>query len=327
MRTILPILLTLIAALTLGCERSTPESAPAPSSSGAPAAGRVMSTFYPCQFFAERIAGGLVRVECPVPPDADPIFWQPDRDTVARFRDADLIVINGAEYEKWVASASLPLSRVCDTAQPFAGEFLKFQTTTHSHGASGPHSHEGTDGHTWMDPINATRQAEQIMFAMSRRWPQHERAFRDNYQTLAVDLGHLSERLKALSPAVSEVRLMATHPAYNYLAKRCGWTITNVNLAPDAAPVESDLQSVGSAIAASGSGRVVLLFESQPVAPVLDALRRWPSVRAVVFDPCETLVPEKRSAGEDYLSQMNANIDRLAASLKNSPDPSRAASP
>ena len=35
----------------------------------------VLTTFYPTEYFAERIAGGLVIVDSPLPDGEDPIFW------------------------------------------------------------------------------------------------------------------------------------------------------------------------------------------------------------------------------------------------------------
>ena len=40
-------------------------------------------------------------------------------------------------------------------AAVFSDEFLVVKGVTHSHGAGGAHTHDGVDGHTWMDPILA----------------------------------------------------------------------------------------------------------------------------------------------------------------------------
>ena len=56
----------------------------------------VLTTFYPTAYFARRISGGLVPVDCPVPEGEDPIFWQPERSVLERYRNAKLIVLNGA---------------------------------------------------------------------------------------------------------------------------------------------------------------------------------------------------------------------------------------
>ena len=65
---------------------------------------------YPLKYFAERIAGDLADVALPVPKDVDPAFWMPDTETIGEYQEADLILLNGAGYAKWIQIVSLPLS-------------------------------------------------------------------------------------------------------------------------------------------------------------------------------------------------------------------------
>ena len=86
--------LTLAAALTLslvgGCNSEPPPTTQAVDSGPI----TVATTFYPTTYFAQRIAGDLARVTCPVPAGADPIFWQPTAEDIGAFQSADLIVLN-----------------------------------------------------------------------------------------------------------------------------------------------------------------------------------------------------------------------------------------
>ncbi len=288
----------------------------------AQAAPQVVVSFAPLQDFAERIAGGRVRVETVTPDDADPIEWRPGAESIARLQKADLIVVNGAGYERWVATASLPLSRLCDTSRVFEKEFLKHASVTHSHGPQGMHAHEGVDGHTWLDPVNAHRQAEQVLKAMIRRWPEHERVFAEGFRGLSADLKALDERLKAMGPALRGVRVIAGHPAYNYLGKRYGWSLANVDLPPEEAPTPErigELRAEVQRAAAGGSSRVILLTES-PFEPAMSkALAAMPDVAVVLYEPGESIDHERRTKGEDFLSIMRANVDRLAKALQAAP--------
>lgn len=306
-----------VALVGGGCERS----APAPKSDQAVSitpggGGRVMTTFYPTYYFATRIAEKDVQVDCPVPDDADPIFWQPDPATIAKYQSADLTIINGADYEHWVTTAALPLGKLCDSAHGFAAEFLKFEKTTHSHGSSGAHSHEGTDGHTWMDPNNAVRQSEAILAAMTKRWPSHEKAFGTRADALRADLMKLDERLRQLTPEIGNVYLLGSHPAYGYIAKRYGWTVKTVDVPPDSPPSEAQLAALKAVLKDAPAGVVtVMLFESDPIPAVSSAVSAA-GVKPAVFRPMETLSAQERHEGADYLTGMNANIDRLASAIK-----------
>jgi zinc transport system substrate-binding protein len=276
----------------------------------------ILTTFYPTAYFAQRIIGNLVPVECPVPDDADPIFWQPDAATIVRYQQSPMIIVNGAEYEKWIANAALPLTRVVDTSRVFERDFIRFAETTHSHGASGPHSHTGTDGHTWMDPLQATRQAEQIRIALARRWPEHDAACTAGFQSLAADLASLDTSLRELAPVLKTAHIWSSHPAYGYLARRYGLSIASVSLPPESLPDVQVWQqraiACGTATTAE-SGPRVMLFESEPLPEISRRLKSDWNVTSVVFAPCETLSHHERSQGLDYMTVMRANIERLRA--------------
>ena len=223
-------LLILMMCLATGCEKQEP-AAPAPTPRSKPV---IYTTFYPTEYFATQLVGDSMDVVCPLPDDADPIFWTPTRQQIAAFQEADLIIVNGAEFEKWVQAASLPESRVVDTAAGFEDAWVTYVTATHSHGAGGEHTHEGIDGHTWVDPINAIAQATAIKDALIEHFPEHETRVRAMIGPLTFALRDLDSRLTALTPSLEGVQLMASHPAYNYLASRYGWDITNLDLDPEA---------------------------------------------------------------------------------------------
>lgn len=271
----------------------------------------VLTTFYPTAYFARRIAGGTVRVDCPVPEGEDPIFWQPDRTALERYQSARLVVLNGAEFEKWASTASLPSSRVVNSAAVFKDRYIKFDTgITHSHGAAGEHSHEGVDGHTWLDPMLAIEQARAIAEGMKRAWPEHAEAFDANFALLASDLTALDVSFQALTPRLAGVKLLASHPAYNYLAKRCGWTITNLDLDPGEGLNASAMEAIAEAIG-DHEGQVILLWESEPSTDS----EFTGTFENVLFSPAELPGTGPEPLSPDYLEIMRANIQRLEAAL------------
>jgi zinc transport system substrate-binding protein len=270
----------------------------------------VLTTFYPTEYFAARISGGLVPVECPLPEGEDPASWQPSAAVLERYQRAGLVVVNGASFEEWITLASLPFSRTCDSTAGFAPEFITFESVKHRHGSEGEHSHEGIDGHTWLDPINSRMQAAAILLAMSRRWPEHEKAFRDNADPLFADLDRLDERLRAISKA-GQVRIVASHPAYNYIARRYGWVLDNIDLPPEG-PVDEETKGLLKSPDFVGA---VLLFESEPDASVVGVVNEA-GIGHAVFSPCESLDLDARGKGASFLTVMNDNIDRLTEALK-----------
>ena len=307
----------LLIASAIGCSLisvvgcGSDESTSTPTAESQNHENVVLTTFYPTAYFARRISGGLVPVDCPVPEGEDPIFWQPERAVLERYRNAKLIVLNGAQFEKWAIQASLPSSRIVNSAANFKSDFILFDTgITHSHGAAGEHSHEGVDGHTWLNPVYAIEQAEAIAKGMTEAWPEHEDAFAANLAALVKDFNALDAEFQELSPKLKGVKLLASHPAYNYLAKQYGWTITNLDLDPDEGVTATAMEDIAAAIG-NHEGRTILLWESEPSDSGFTG-----SFTSVLFSPAELPATGPGPVSPDYLEIMHANIRRLEAALQ-----------
>ena len=87
----------------------------------------VMTVNYPLAYFAERLGGDAVTVSFPAPEDADPAWWKPDDATLEAYQKADLVLLNGATYAKWVAKASLPASKLVDTSAAGADRYIQIE--------------------------------------------------------------------------------------------------------------------------------------------------------------------------------------------------------
>ena len=295
-------ILLLPAIVLAGCSQTE-----TPQAGGVP---RVYTTFYPTTYFTRQIAGDRVKVVCPLPAEEDPIFWKPSRKTISEYQQADRVVINGAGFEKWVATASLPSSKVVDTARPLADEFLKFQgNITHSHGPGGQHSHEGVDGHTWLDPNHAKVQANEIRKALAERLPEHADEFQANYVALAGELDTLDRSLVELSKTLADRHLLASHPAYNYLVDRYDWNLTNLDLDPQTMPDDATMAEIRLILESKPSK--LILWESSPAEEVAARFQEELGLAGIVFSPCETLEEAAIAEGENYLTVMKENVQRL----------------
>ena len=120
----------------------------------------VYAVNYPLAYFAERIGAEHVEVHFPAPAGVDPAFWVPNAETVAGYQGADLILLNGADYAKWVTKATLPMSAMVNTTAAATDRYIEIEAlTTHSHGPEGEHAHGGTAFTTWLDMRLALCQA------------------------------------------------------------------------------------------------------------------------------------------------------------------------
>ncbi|UCH40715.1 MAG: metal ABC transporter substrate-binding protein, partial [Gammaproteobacteria bacterium] len=167
-----------------------------------PAAAERLTVYtvnYPLKYFAERIAGEHAEVVFPTPADVDPAFWKPDTVTIGAYQGADLILLNGANYAKWVGQVSLPRRRLVNTSAAFAERLIKTESgIAHSHGAGDEHAHAGTAFTTWLDPRQALLQAEAIAQALIKNRPQAQAEIELNFAALERDLRALDDQLKEI---------------------------------------------------------------------------------------------------------------------------------
>lgn len=255
---------------------------------------------YPLAYFAERIGGEHVHAELPVPDGADPAGWSPDAETVLAYQGADLILLNGAEYESWTATATLPQSRLVDTSAGFADEIIFVEDAfTHSHGPEGDHSHGETASVTWLDLTLALRQAEAVRNALIAVRPEAEADFRDRFDALAADLRRLDAELTTATRGAAP--LLAATPDYSYLARRYNLNVRALRYdaaEPMGRAFWHDLEHT------VGFSRT-MLWPEPPSAEVAERLARM-EIRPVVFNPAG-----KRPAEGDFVAAMEANVERL----------------
>ncbi|WP_045225668.1 metal ABC transporter substrate-binding protein [Methyloterricola oryzae] len=269
---------------------------------------RIIASNYPLAYFAERIAGTRATVSMPVPAGEDPAFWKPSPRDIGDMQRADLILLNGADYEKWLARVSLPRLKTVDTSAAFKQDFIVIaNAVTHSHGPAGTHSHAGTAFTTWLDLTQAVKQAEAIAQAFARKRPELKSQIMGNFASLRTDLEKLDSELKSLASAKPGIALLGSHPVYQYLARRYGLNLESVHWEPDEMPPAGEWQALESLNRERQAQW--MLWEAQPNADIAKRLKET-GVQSVVFDPCAN-----RPEDGDFLSVMQQNKANLQRAL------------
>lgn len=261
---------------------------------------------YPLKYMAERIGGGHVNVTFPAPPDVDPAYWKPEIKDIGAYQQADLILLNGAGYAKWVGRVSLPQSKSVDTSHGFKARYITAtEISTHSHGAEGEHAHEGLAFTTWLDLSLAARQAEAIYEAFSRKRPDLKTQFKANAASLIEDLLILDVRIKDIVSKNSATPVIVSHPVYDYWTRRYGVNARWVHWEPDEIPRDEQLSELGHILTAHPAKW--MLWEGEPVPGAVDKLTAM-GISGTVFDPCGN---QPRMG--DFMSVMQQNVTNLEA--------------
>ncbi len=294
-------LLTVLSILLVGCNPGNIKPSAKKTVSPMP---QVYVTNYPLKYFAERIGAGLVDVHFPMTEDGDPAFWQPNSQAIARYQTADAIITNGATYEKWIANATLPDAKLVDSSRSFGGKFIQMaEVETHSHGPGGEHSHTGTAFTTWIDFDQAAQQAGAVKDAIVKLVPSQKDVLEKNLVVLVADMKQLDEEMLAVGKLVGDRPIIASHPVYDYWARRYSLKLKSVLWEPDVVPSAEAIDQLKKLL--DGHAAQVMIWEGTPAPESVEKLKAI-GIASVVFDPCGN-VPETG----DWLTTMHSNISSL----------------
>ena len=264
----------------------------------------VFTVNYPLAYFVERLGGDGVEVVFPAPADEDPAFWAPNAEAIAGYQQADLILLNGAGYAKWVERATLPSSKIIDTTAGATDRLLELTgTVTHSHGPEGEHEHQGWAFTTWLDPALALEQARAVAAALAARQPESATMIQSNLAALEVDLTALDARLAAAAGSIGDVPVLFSHPVYQYFIHRYGLNGHQVHWEPDVEPdgkMWSELEHI-----VDHDGAQWMVWEGEPLATTV-AGHDDRGISSVVYSPCANIPTEG-----DWLTVMGANAAAL----------------
>ena len=264
---------------------------------------------YPLKYFTERIVGNHVEVIFPIPSDIDPAFWIPEPNGVLAFQSADVILLNGATYSKWLDKVTLLRRKMVNTSEGFKEQYIQKQEfTTHRHGPQGKHAHAGLAFTTWLDFQQAIQQAEAVRHAVTKLLPEQEKHFGTNFLALKTDLLNLDRRIEEILNRKRARPLLASHPVYNYFARRYGSNIRSVLWEPEIVPNARQWAELENIIKEHPAKWMIWEGDPHP-----DSIARLESlgIGSVVFDPAGN-VPDNG----DFLSVMHQNVQNLKSAYR-----------
>ena len=259
---------------------------------------------YPLAWMAQQLAGDAAAVIFPAPAGVDPAFWQPDVDTVLQYQQADLVLLSGGNYARWIANVSLPANRLVDTSAAYREQLLTVDSgSVHSHGPGGDHSHGELAFTTWLDLDLAQQQIQAVAAALQRLLPAESAAIEQRRASLQQVLVNMDARLTAFGQLLGNTPVLYSHPVYQYLQRRYHLNGRALHWEPDQVPDEAQWGQLTNILQTHPAQ--IMLWEAQPLPEVQARLAEL-GVKTLVFSP----MGNSPSSG-DFASGMAANIDRL----------------
>ena len=293
-------LMMLSSVMLIGCAEKEDEGAASSSSDQTPV---VSVSNYPLQYYVERLAP-WIDVQFPAQVSGDPAYWKPSAQDISAMQEADLVLLNGASYETWLANVSLSQAKLVDTSQGVEDKLIALTGhTTHSHGLEGEHEHTDTAFTLWLDLTLAQAQVQALSSALAGKWPHRSGEIEQSATALIGELESLDGQLKAVVSGAADRPVLFSHPVYQYLQSRYGMNGKSVHWEPDAMPDEAMWQELGELLKRHPAKWMI--WEGTSLPAITEKLVQM-GIRSVVFDPCAGK-PEQG----DFMSVMKQNVAEL----------------
>ncbi len=141
------------------------------------------------------------------------------------------------------------------------------------------------------------------MVALSDKRPGRRALYQTGFEALEKDLLALDETVKKLTARKPNEPLVASHPVYQYLARRYGLELESVMWEPDEVPDDGEWAALRDLLRRYPARW--MLWEGDP-SPVSAERLKAMGVGSVVFSPCSN-----RPTEGDFMDVMRSNVGNL----------------
>ncbi len=181
----------------------------------------VIASFYPLYEFASRVAGDRAEVSSLVPAGIEPHDWEPTAEDMSRGRSADVLVINGAGFERWINDMNAKV--IANTSEGIEFDYKEEnETGDDEHGHEGGAAVVGVNPHVWLDPMLAKYQIDKIRNVMARSDPANSDYYNQNADQFSAELDSLDAFIRSELADCDKSDFIAFHDAFIYFSERYG---------------------------------------------------------------------------------------------------------
>ena len=162
---------------------------------------------------AQQIGGSHVKVVSVVNnPEQDPHLFETSPTTVRHIADAQIVILNGADYDPWMpkllAAAPRPQRVVIVVADLV-------------------HKKPGDNPHLWYDPATMPAVAKEFAAVLSKADPAHSGDYQARLATFLSALRPVDEKIASIRKKFAGAAVTASEPVFGYMAAALGLKMRN----------------------------------------------------------------------------------------------------
>lgn len=208
---------------------------------------KVVATFYPLAYFAREIGGDKVSVSTLVPANTDIHSWQPSTSDIVKADDADIIIYNGGPADHWFEDSMLGSinknnKHIVDSTKGV--NFLRMEANGHEE-TNDTGEETSIDPHTWISPVTARIQAENIYKAFVEIDPENTDYYTANWHDLDERFKSMDRNYSMGLANATIHSVIVTHAAFGYIGYQYNFSQYGViGLSADEQPSTSTISNL-----------------------------------------------------------------------------------
>lgn len=193
---------------------------------------RIVATFSILQDLIQTLCKGCpgIQVDTLVPLNADPHTYQPTPQDVIKLTHAQLVVVNGANFEEWMDKMIHASDTKGDIVVASTGAALRVGVN---------------DPHLWHDPANLLIYITNVEKALCKHLPAMAATIRANARHLRAEAMHMHHTLKKMFDSLPSAQrtVITTHDAFWYFGRAFGITFeAPIGISTEAEPTAADVK-------------------------------------------------------------------------------------
>ncbi|MHB9033394.1 MAG: metal ABC transporter solute-binding protein, Zn/Mn family [Anaerolineae bacterium] len=300
-------MLALTGMLLAGCQRVVPITEPGKPTIKVLAAESFLTDI------AQNVAGTRLHVDTLMPLGTDPHTYEPTPKDVTKIADADLLFINGAGFEGWLANLIATSASKAVIIQASNG--LTARTPKPGELAGG--SASDIDPHFWLDPTKTVRYVENIRDALGAADPGGISEYTANAAAYIKQLQDLDASLMQQVSVIPEAKrlIVTNHDDFGYFADRYGFTIVGTILASISSEASPSAQQVAQLVnQIKATGTKVIFLETGVNKQLPDQISKETGAK-VIADLYTHSLTAAGGIAPTYIAMMQYDVKQIVQAL------------
>jgi zinc transport system substrate-binding protein len=280
----------------------------------------VIASFYPLYEFASRVVGDRAEVSSLVPAGIEPHDWEPTAEGISRRHSADVLVINGAGFEKWADEMKAKV--IVNTSEGIEFDHKEEKgAEDEEHGHGGVVVVVGVNPHMWLDtpdPMLAKHQIDKIRNVMARSDPDPANAdyYNQNTDRFSAELDSLDAFIRSELADWDKSDFIAFHDTFTHFSERYGLKQHSIHgVSPEGEILPQTIQQI---IELANELDINVIYSEDLIdSRLADTIAyEIPNGKVLVVSPVEGIDKEEQAVGIGYIDKMKQNIANLKEGLE-----------